>query len=269
MAVGQTLTASLGGWTGTAPIAYAYQWLRCGADGGTPSGSGCTAIAGATGTQYVAAGDGPRTAPPRPGDGAELARHGHRDVSNADRAGAEHRSADRRRPRRRRPRAAAGRGPAPGREGLDPRHERLAAGAPDRRRVDFMPNPVRSRATADRAPRPRRRHARLRGPGRARLRALDAAPHVLARRGAHAAATAGRGSSMTLAGGLPARRPERPVLDPGAQAVGRAARGRLEPEARPGRDGAAERRAYGALGPARRRPEASESVLCATRGSRR
>ena len=40
MAVGQTLFASLGGWTGTSPIAYAYEWLRCGTDGGTSSGSG-------------------------------------------------------------------------------------------------------------------------------------------------------------------------------------------------------------------------------------
>ena len=53
MAVGQTLFASLGGWTGTSPIAYAYEWLRCGTDGGTSSGSGCTAIAGATNSQYV------------------------------------------------------------------------------------------------------------------------------------------------------------------------------------------------------------------------
>jgi hypothetical protein len=53
MAVGQSLFASLGGWTGTSPIAYAYEWLRCGTDGGTSSGSGCTAIAGATNSQYV------------------------------------------------------------------------------------------------------------------------------------------------------------------------------------------------------------------------
>jgi len=53
MAVGQTLFASLGGWTGTSPIAYAYEWLRCGTDGGTSSGSGCTAIAGATNSQYA------------------------------------------------------------------------------------------------------------------------------------------------------------------------------------------------------------------------
>ena len=52
VAVGQTLFASLGGWTGTAPITYAYEWLRCGTDGGTSSGAGCTAI-GATTSQYT------------------------------------------------------------------------------------------------------------------------------------------------------------------------------------------------------------------------
>lgn len=52
-AVGQTLFASLGGWTGTAPITYAYEWQRCGTDGGTSSGAGCTAIAGATSSQYT------------------------------------------------------------------------------------------------------------------------------------------------------------------------------------------------------------------------
>ena len=51
-AVGQTVFASLGAWTGTLPITYAYQWMRCGADGGTASGVGCAAIAGATSSQY-------------------------------------------------------------------------------------------------------------------------------------------------------------------------------------------------------------------------
>ncbi len=46
--VGQTLTASSGTWSGSAPIAYAYQWQR----------DGTTNIAGATGPQYSpAAGD--------------------------------------------------------------------------------------------------------------------------------------------------------------------------------------------------------------------
>jgi hypothetical protein len=47
---GQTLTAGTGTWTGTAPIAYAYQWLRC--DG---SGANCAALAGATASGYVVA----------------------------------------------------------------------------------------------------------------------------------------------------------------------------------------------------------------------
>ena len=51
--VGSTLTSSVGLWTGTTPLLYSYQWLRCGADGGQSTGAGCTAISGATGTQYA------------------------------------------------------------------------------------------------------------------------------------------------------------------------------------------------------------------------
>src|SRR5205823_6592130 len=47
----QSLTASPGAWTGTAPIGYAYQWRRC--DGG---GAGCADITGATGTSYTLVG---------------------------------------------------------------------------------------------------------------------------------------------------------------------------------------------------------------------
>jgi hypothetical protein len=55
---GQTLFASVGTWAGTLPLTYAYQWVRCGADGGQPGGSNCPAISGATGPQYaLTAGD--------------------------------------------------------------------------------------------------------------------------------------------------------------------------------------------------------------------
>jgi concanavalin A-like lectin/glucanase superfamily protein len=46
--VGQTLTATTGSWTGQAPIAYSYQWQRCGSSGGN-----CNAIGGATATSYT------------------------------------------------------------------------------------------------------------------------------------------------------------------------------------------------------------------------
>ena len=44
---GSTLTATDGTWTGTAPIVYDYQWVRCELDG-----SGCEDIAGATDSTY-------------------------------------------------------------------------------------------------------------------------------------------------------------------------------------------------------------------------
>jgi subtilisin family serine protease len=50
-AVGSSLTADDGTWTGTAPIAYARQWLRCTSTASTS----CAAIAGATGATYTAA----------------------------------------------------------------------------------------------------------------------------------------------------------------------------------------------------------------------
>ncbi|HXG76564.1 MAG TPA: PQQ-dependent sugar dehydrogenase, partial [Gaiellaceae bacterium] len=45
---GQTLTAAAGTWSGTAPIAYAYQWRRC-----DSSGAGCADIQGANAQSYV------------------------------------------------------------------------------------------------------------------------------------------------------------------------------------------------------------------------
>ena len=50
---GQSLFASTGTWTGVFPITYAYQWLRCGTDGASADGTGCTAVAGATTTAYA------------------------------------------------------------------------------------------------------------------------------------------------------------------------------------------------------------------------
>jgi hypothetical protein len=46
--VGDTLIASSGMWSGTQPLAFSYQWLRCDA-----AGTGCVAIPGATGASYA------------------------------------------------------------------------------------------------------------------------------------------------------------------------------------------------------------------------
>lgn len=46
--VASRLTASEGGWSGTAPISYSYQWQRC-----NRQGQDCADIAGATGSSYT------------------------------------------------------------------------------------------------------------------------------------------------------------------------------------------------------------------------
>jgi hypothetical protein len=45
----QTLTATSGEWSGTPPLSYSYQWLRCDA-----KGEGCAEISGATASSYAA-----------------------------------------------------------------------------------------------------------------------------------------------------------------------------------------------------------------------
>jgi hypothetical protein len=54
---GQTLSASSGAWSGTQPIRIAYQWVRCGSDGGAPDGSNCAAIANAKSSAYAVTAD--------------------------------------------------------------------------------------------------------------------------------------------------------------------------------------------------------------------
>jgi hypothetical protein len=49
---GARLTASTGTWSGTTPISFAYQWVRCGADGGQPDGGNCAIISQATNRRY-------------------------------------------------------------------------------------------------------------------------------------------------------------------------------------------------------------------------
>ena len=49
---GESLTAYQGSWSGAEPISYAYQWLRCGSDGGN-----CGAITGATNKTIALASD--------------------------------------------------------------------------------------------------------------------------------------------------------------------------------------------------------------------
>lgn len=48
---GRSLSASTGSWSGT-QLSFAYQWVRCGSDGGRPDGGDCTVISGATKRTY-------------------------------------------------------------------------------------------------------------------------------------------------------------------------------------------------------------------------
>ncbi|HUG65672.1 MAG TPA: hypothetical protein VMK83_10680 [Gaiellaceae bacterium] len=49
---GRTLTASRGSWSGSEPISYAFQWVRCGSDGGRADGGDCAIVSGATGREH-------------------------------------------------------------------------------------------------------------------------------------------------------------------------------------------------------------------------
>lgn len=49
---GARLTASPGTWSGSTPITFAYQWVRCGADGGEPDGGNCAIVSRATDRRY-------------------------------------------------------------------------------------------------------------------------------------------------------------------------------------------------------------------------
>ena len=50
---GSTLNATNGDWSGTTPLSYAYQWVRCPTSGGKGDGSDCATIGGATTSAYV------------------------------------------------------------------------------------------------------------------------------------------------------------------------------------------------------------------------
>ena len=54
---GETVTADPGIWSGTAPVVYAYQWLRCDLDG-----TDCVEIPGATDDEYTLTAPTPITA---------------------------------------------------------------------------------------------------------------------------------------------------------------------------------------------------------------
>ena len=49
---GARLTASAGTWTGSQPMSLAYQWVRCGTDGGQSDGGNCAIVSRATNRRY-------------------------------------------------------------------------------------------------------------------------------------------------------------------------------------------------------------------------
>ncbi len=51
--VGATLNATRGEWSGSTPMTFAFQWVRCPESGGAADGSNCAAISGATTSAYV------------------------------------------------------------------------------------------------------------------------------------------------------------------------------------------------------------------------
>ena len=51
-AVGSTLTATTGTWSGSVTT-FAFQWVRCDVDGGLPTGADCATITGATSSSYT------------------------------------------------------------------------------------------------------------------------------------------------------------------------------------------------------------------------
>lgn len=53
-ALGSTLTATEGTWTGS-PTSFTFQWVRCGTSGGSEDGSDCAVIGGATTAAYIVA----------------------------------------------------------------------------------------------------------------------------------------------------------------------------------------------------------------------
>ena len=226
---GEQLTSSVGLWTGTTPLVFSYRWLRCPASGGQASGSDCTAITGATGTQYELTAD-------------DVGRRIRVQVTARNTLGSATATSD----------ATAlvtatATPPPPPPTTLPPGAIRLADGKysipvtsvsePQRlvaQQIVFTPNPVRSRQR----------------PLELRVRVLDTRGYVVRDALVFARSTplltSAPGEQRTATGRmgaapddaprrLPARwRPKRPVLRAGAEAVRRPAGGRLEPAARTG-----------------------------------